>query len=73
MYPIYDSIHSKKKHWVNYIVMHIFFIFVASRGAVSGLDGETKNQNVWLQVSPFPRPTYGYIASGMKFVGIRNV
>ena len=62
-----------ERHCVNCIVKHTFFIFVASRGAVSGLDGETKNQNVWLQVSPYPRPTYGYIASGMKCVCLLNV
>ena len=49
-------------HWAKYLVIHIFYVFVASR--VSGVNGETKNQNIWLQVSPYPRPTYGYKGSG---------
>ena len=68
----YIILSTAERHWVNYLNIHICFLYAASRGAVSGLDGETKNQNVWLQVSPYPRPTYGYIASAMKFVAIRN-
>ena len=64
---------TEERHCVNYIVIRVAYIDIASRGAVSGLDGETKNQNVWLQVSPYPRPTYGYIASGKNFFAIKNV
>ena len=36
-------------------------------GAVAGLDGQTSNQNVWLQMSPYPRPVYGWNKAGMFF------
>ena len=38
---------------------------LASRGEVSGRAEDTSKQNVWLEVSPFPRPVFGYNKDGM--------
>ena len=38
---------------------------LASRGEVSGRAADTSKQNVWLEVSPFPRPVFGYNKDGM--------
>ena len=73
IFDIYIThMHFNKKHHVfmGSLLFYIFYVFVASR--VSGVDGETKNQNIWLQVSPYPRPTYGYKGSGKNFFMMRN-
>ena len=35
-------------------------------GALSDKDGQTSNQNIWLQMSPYPRPVYGWANAGKK-------
>ena len=61
---MYDySIVLFKVLWELLSILKLYIL--ASRGEVSGRAEETSRQNVWLEVSPFPRPVFGYNKDGM--------